>query len=229
MHSKWGPSSCNVTRKAIKACPGRSGGPLSHLERGHESLFPPRTSVVHVNLFVVATTHPTGQGLHHVALLHFMYGTNPGCNNIIREASSRKSFKRCSTSQLTLCTQKKFSQLLGHIFWDHLEQWNVDSTHKFAYLYAEFARKATSAKLSWALSLELPRRARTTVNTSYATSVSGKLQRLWDLLSPLNDEVCFRWITKAYSIMRIYNVRTRITTWTRWIEIKAQYCFDYSN
>ena len=33
---------CNVPRKAIKACPGRGQGPLSHLESGHAIPFPPQ-------------------------------------------------------------------------------------------------------------------------------------------------------------------------------------------
>ena len=48
---------CNVPRKAIKACPGRGRGTLSHLERGHTVPFLHRTSVVCVNLLVAAITH----------------------------------------------------------------------------------------------------------------------------------------------------------------------------
>ena len=46
---------CNVSRKTIKACPGRGQGPLSHLESGHAIPFLHRISVVHVNLSVAAT------------------------------------------------------------------------------------------------------------------------------------------------------------------------------
>ena len=50
-HLPW-----NVPRKAIKACPGRGRGPLSHFESGMPSLFLHGTSVVCVNLFIAATT-----------------------------------------------------------------------------------------------------------------------------------------------------------------------------
>ena len=60
---------CNVSRKAIKACPGRALDPLSHLESGHAVFFLHRMSVVRVYLSIAATTQdPAVQDLHHIII-----------------------------------------------------------------------------------------------------------------------------------------------------------------